>query len=61
MAETGRQHSVVIRWRTRTGSEALGPALQRAYPAVEAAGFEDALRAIDEAENRDPADRAPEY
>ena len=61
MDETGRQHSVVIRWRTRIRLEALGPTLQRAYPAIEAAGFEDALRAIDDVErncrsNSDPPD-----
>ena len=62
MDESGRQHSVVIRWRTRIRSEALGPTLQRAYPAVEAGGFEDALRAIDEAESKhELAKPSPEY
>ena len=66
MAETDCRHSVVIRWRTRIGSEVLGPTLRRAYPAMEASGFKDALRAIDQAESisrcgRDPPDPIPEY
>jgi len=56
---------VVLRWRTRSGCEALAPTLDRAFPTNDVDCFEDALKAIDEAESavwgdREPADEAPE-
>ena len=61
---TDREQKVVLRWRTRIRSEALGPSLDRAYPTDPSDGFDEALKAIDEAENevwgnRDPADQPP--
>ena len=56
---------VVLRWRTRTGCEALAPTLDRAFPTNDVDCFDDALKAIDEAEgaiwgDREPGDEAPE-
>ncbi len=61
---SGREQRVVIRWRNRTQTEALRPALGNAYPPNETTSFDDALKAIDEAErkvwgDRDPGDRPP--
>lgn len=66
MADNGdREQMVVLRWRTRNGCEALGPALDRAFPTDLGDGFAEALKAIDEAESaiwakRKPADKPPE-
>ena len=66
MAESiDRENIVVLRWRKRIACEALGPTLDRAYPADQSEGFNKALNAIDEAENavwgnRDPADKPTE-
>jgi hypothetical protein len=58
-----REQKIVIRWRTRGQSEALTPALDRAYPIEKSPGFDEVLKAIDEAERQvwgdcDPADEA---
>ena len=60
-----REQMVVLRWRTRIGCEALGPTLDRAFPTNDVNGFEEALKAIDEAESavwadHKPADEPPE-
>jgi hypothetical protein len=52
-----RERMVVLRWRTRTGCEALGPTLDRAFPPDEVDSFNEALKAIDEAEGAVWADR----
>lgn len=66
MADSGdREQMVVLRWRARTGCEALAPALDRAFPTNDVNGFDDALKAIDEAESAvwadcNPADEPPQ-
>ena len=60
-----REQMVVLRWRTRTGCEALAPALDRAFPPDPVDGFEEALQAIDQAESAvwadcKPADEPPQ-
>jgi hypothetical protein len=60
-----REQMVVLRWRTRTGCEALAPTLDRAFPTDHGDGFAEAIKAIDEAESaiwadRKPADEPPE-
>jgi hypothetical protein len=64
-AISDRERMVVLRWRTRIACEALGPTLDRAFPADHGDGFAEAIKAIDEAESavwgdRDPADQPPE-
>jgi hypothetical protein len=54
-----REQMVVLRWRTRSGCEALGPTLDRAFPADHGDGFAEAIKAIDEAESAVWADRNP--
>lgn len=58
--ETERERKITIRWRTRGQSEALIPTLHRAYPADEKPCFDEALKAIDEAERQvwDPEEAA---
>ena len=56
---------VVLRWRRRNACEALAPTLDRAFPTGEADSFDEALKAIDEAESavwadREAADERPE-
>ena len=46
-----REDMVVLRWRTRTGCEALAPTLDRAFPTDHGDGFAEAIKAIDEAES----------
>ena len=59
--ETDREKMIVIRWRMRGQTEALGPSLDRAYPTDdEAPSFEEALEAIDEAERKVWGDPPPE-
>ncbi len=48
---SGLEQMVVLRWRTRNACEALGPALDRAFPIDHGDGFAEALEAIDEAES----------
>jgi hypothetical protein len=55
-----REQTVVLRWRTKIACEALAPTLDRAFPPEQEACFDEALKAIDEAESavwndRDPA------
>ena len=47
-----RGQRIVIRWQARSQSEALGPALDRAYPIEEKPCFDEALEAIEEAERQ---------
>jgi hypothetical protein len=54
-----REQMVVLRWRTRTGCEALAPTLARAFPTNDLDGFEEAIKAIDQAESAVWADRKP--
>jgi len=59
-----RETSVVLRWRRRIACEALAPVLDRAFPADPVDGFDEALKAIDDAEaglwsDRKPADEPP--
>lgn len=50
-AYVDREQMVVLRWRTRIAREALAPALDRAFPPNQVDCFDEALRAIDEAES----------
>jgi hypothetical protein len=59
-----REQMVVLRWRRRIACEALAPALDRAFPADRSAGFDEALKAIDDAErvfwnDPNPPDQPP--
>ena len=54
-----REQMVVLRWRKRIACEALAPTLDRAFPADRSAGFDEALKAIDDAENALWGDRKP--
>ena len=54
-----REQMVVLRWRKRIACEALVPTLDRAFPADRSAGFDEALKAIDDAENALWGDRKP--
>ena len=59
-----REQTVVLRWRRRIACEALAPTLNRAFPTHQADCFDEALKAIDEAEtavwgDRDPPDKPP--
>ena len=47
-----RGQRIVIRWQARSQSEALSPALDRAYAIEEKPCFDEALKAIDEAERQ---------
>jgi hypothetical protein len=58
-AGADREQMVVLRWRTRSGCEALGPTLDRAFPADHGDAFAEAIKAIDEAESAVWADRDP--
>jgi hypothetical protein len=66
VADSGdREQMVVLRWRARTGCEALAPALDRAFPTNGVNDFEEAIKAIDAAESavwadRKSADQPPE-
>jgi hypothetical protein len=60
-----REQRIVIRWRTRVRSQALGSTLESAYPTDEVPEFDEALKAIDAAEtqvwgDRDPTDKPRE-
>ena len=60
-----REQTVVLRWRRRIACEALAPTLDRAFPTGEVDSFDEALKAIDDAEtavwaDRNPADELPE-
>ena len=60
-----REQMVVLRWRRRIACETLAPTLGRAFPTDEVDCFDDALKAIDDAEsavwrNRDQADEPTE-
>ena len=60
-----REQTVVLRWRRRIACEALAPTLDRAFPTDPEDCFEEALKAIDEAESAvwgdgKPADQPPE-
>jgi hypothetical protein len=64
-ATSDREQTVVIRWRRRIACEALAPALDRAFPTDQESCFDQALKAIDDAESavwcdRDPGGRPPE-
>ena len=48
--ESDRERRIVIRWRARGQAEAIIPALHCAYPADDQPYFDEALKAIDEAE-----------
>lgn len=48
--ESGREQRIVIRWRTRGQAEAISPTLHHAYPVDQGPCFDEALKAIDEAE-----------
>jgi type II secretory pathway predicted ATPase ExeA len=48
--KTEREQRIVIRWRARGQAEAISPTLHRAYPTDEELCFDEALKAIDEAE-----------
>lgn len=57
-----REQRIVIRWQTRGQAATLNTALDHAYPIDENPGFDDVLKAIDEAEKQvwrdgDPVDR----
>jgi hypothetical protein len=59
-----REQVVVLRWRRRIACEALAPALDRAFPIDRVDSFEEALKAIDDAEtaawrDRTLADESP--
>jgi len=59
-----REQMVVLRWRKRIACEALAPALDRAFPTEQETCFDEALKAIDDAESavwrdRDPGDQIP--
>jgi hypothetical protein len=54
-----REQRIVIRWRTRGQSEALTPALDRAYPIEERPCFDEVLKAIDESERQVWGDGEP--
>ncbi len=49
-SETDREQRIVNRWRRRGQAEALRPTLGSAYPPEDAPGFDEALKAIDDAE-----------
>ena len=55
-----REQEIVVRWRTRIRSEALGPTLARAYPIKASDGSDETQKAIGETENNvgDNRDRA---
>ncbi len=54
-----REQTVVLRWRTKIACEALGPTLDRAFPADRAPCFDEAIKALDAADCK-PADQPPE-
>ena len=66
MAESSdREQMVVLRWRRRIACEALSPTLDRAFPTDPQNGFDEALKAIDDAESAvwgdsKPAEQPPE-
>ena len=51
-SESDREQRIVTRWRVRGQTQALRPALGSAYPAEDAPGFDEALKAIDDAERQ---------
>ena len=54
-----REQTVVLRWRTRIGCEALGPTLERAFPTGQGECFDEAMKAIDDAESAVWSDGKP--
>ena len=54
-----REQTVVLRWRRRMACEALAPTLDRAFPTDQVDCFDEALKAIDEAESAVWADHKP--
>ncbi len=56
----GREQKIVLRWRTRGQAEALSPTLDSVYPIDETPHFDEALKAIDEAERQVWGDNDPE-
>ena len=54
-----REQTVVLRWRTRIGCEALGPTLERAFPTDRVDCFNEAMKAIDDAESAVWSDGKP--
>ena len=52
MGGVNRETRAVFRWLTRDSAQMLGPSLDHAYAIDETPCFDDALKAIDEAERQ---------